>query len=253
MKLNQTACAILGILSFHPRQSGYHIRKTIETTVGFFWGESFGQIYPTLKRLAADGLIVPDASSTGNKNRVEYSLTPDGHACLEKWLAVPYRADPPRDEFLLKLFCRFNSQFTCFHNLCSDLSNNECGSNRQFGRSQTKRLTCNHFLNAIHFIQHFAWLNFSYIVLRVTFTIPHPHFRRFLRNWLIRKNTNPNTSTALDVARHSTTCRLNLTRSQASASDGFKTEFAKTNFVSTCRNAGITALLLFTIFSSSWL
>jgi len=102
--LNQTAYAILGILSFHPRQSGYHIRKTIETTVGFFWGESFGQIYPTLKRLAADGLIVPDATSTGAKNRVEYSLTPAGHACLEEWLAVPYRADPPRDEFLLKLF-----------------------------------------------------------------------------------------------------------------------------------------------------
>jgi len=108
MKLNQTAYAILGILSFHPRQSGYHIRKTIETTVGFFWGESFGQIYPTLKRLAADGLIVPDATAISaescTKKRLEYSLTPAGHACLEEWLAVPYRADPPRDEFLLKLF-----------------------------------------------------------------------------------------------------------------------------------------------------
>ena len=104
MKLNQTAYAILGILSFHPRQSGYHIRKTIETTVGFFWGESFGQIYTTLKRLAADGLIVPVAAASGTKNRLEYSMTPAGHACLEEWLAVPYRADPPRDEFLLKLF-----------------------------------------------------------------------------------------------------------------------------------------------------
>jgi len=104
MKLNQTAYAILGILSFHPRQSGYHIRKTIETTVGFFWGESFGQIYPTLKRLAAEDLIVPDGAPTGSKNRLEYALTPAGHACLEEWLAVPYRSDPPRDEFLLKLF-----------------------------------------------------------------------------------------------------------------------------------------------------
>jgi len=104
MKLNQTAYAILGILSFHPRQSGYHIRKTVETTVGFFWGESFGQIYPTLKRLTAEGLIVPDGAPTGPKNRLEYSLTLAGHACLEEWLAVPYRSDPPRDEFLLKLF-----------------------------------------------------------------------------------------------------------------------------------------------------
>lgn len=104
MKLNQTAYAILGILSFHPGQSGYHIRKTIETTVGFFWGESFGQIYPTLKRLAANGLIAAEAATSGARSRLEYSLTPAGHACLEEWLAVPYRTDPPRDEFLLKLF-----------------------------------------------------------------------------------------------------------------------------------------------------
>ena len=105
MQRNQTAYVILGILAIHPRQSGYEIRKTIQQTVGFFWGESYGQIYPTLKRLAAEGLIVPDASvSQTRPKRQEYSLTPAGHLCLQEWLAVPYREDPPRDEFLLKLF-----------------------------------------------------------------------------------------------------------------------------------------------------
>ena len=105
MSRNQTTFVILGILSIHPHQSGYEIRKTIQTTVGFFWGESFGQIYPTLKRLAAEGLIVPSRSSgTGRQRRQEYSLTEAGHACLTEWLAKPYRDDPPRDEFLLKLF-----------------------------------------------------------------------------------------------------------------------------------------------------
>jgi PadR family transcriptional regulator, regulatory protein AphA len=105
MRRNQTNFVILGILAIHPHQSGYEIRKTIQSSVGFFWGESYGQIYPTLKRLAAEGLIVPSSSGASPRTkRQEYSITPAGHARLQQWLAVPYRDDPPRDEFLLKLF-----------------------------------------------------------------------------------------------------------------------------------------------------
>ncbi len=105
MKHSQTTFVILGILAIHPRQSGYEIRKTVQQTVGFFWGESYGQIYPTLKRLAAEGLIVPDSSGAAStKKRQEYSITPEGQGLLQGWLSVPYRDDPPRDEFLLKLF-----------------------------------------------------------------------------------------------------------------------------------------------------
>ena len=105
MKQNQTNYVILGILAIHPHQSGYEIRKTIQQSVGFFWGESYGQIYPTLKRLVAEGLIVPSSSGASSRaNRQEYSITPAGHARLQQWLTVPYRDDPPRDEFLLKLF-----------------------------------------------------------------------------------------------------------------------------------------------------
>ncbi len=105
MKRSQTAYVILGILAIHDNQSGYEIRKTIQQTVGFFWGESFGQIYPTLKKLLADGLIAPAKSGAAPKpRRQEYSITPAGLTCLQEWLAVPYRDDPPRDEFLLKLF-----------------------------------------------------------------------------------------------------------------------------------------------------
>ncbi len=105
MQRSQTAYVILGILAIHPTQSGYEIRKTVQQTVGYFWGESYGQIYPTLKRLTAEGLILPDKpASASRKRRQEYSLTPAGRACLQEWLAIPYREDPPRDEFLLKLF-----------------------------------------------------------------------------------------------------------------------------------------------------
>jgi DNA-binding PadR family transcriptional regulator len=115
MKNSQTAYVILGLLSIEGRQSGYDMRRTIQGSVGYFWGESYGQIYPTLKRLASEGLITPRGrvetgraktrrAAQGRGGRQEYTLTAAGHARLREWLALPYREDPPRDEFLLKLF-----------------------------------------------------------------------------------------------------------------------------------------------------
>jgi DNA-binding PadR family transcriptional regulator len=102
---SQTAYVILGLLSVEGRQSGYDMRKTIQGSVGYFWGESYGQIYPTLKRLAVEGLIVGHGrAAKGRGGRQEYSLTAAGRERLRDWLGVPYRDDPPRDEFLLKLF-----------------------------------------------------------------------------------------------------------------------------------------------------
>ncbi len=107
---SRTDYVILGLLSIEPHQSGYEMRKTIQGSVGYFWSESYGQLYPTLKRLTAEGLIAPSRraaqgrTAKGRGGRQEYSLTAAGHARLKEWLALPYRPDPPRDEFLLKLF-----------------------------------------------------------------------------------------------------------------------------------------------------
>jgi DNA-binding PadR family transcriptional regulator len=105
MNRNRTAYVILGMLSIERNLSGYEIHKAIEENFGSFWGESYGQIYPTLKRLAAEGLIEPcEPSITPKKRRQEYALTDAGRACLREWLAQPFHNDPPRNEFLLKLF-----------------------------------------------------------------------------------------------------------------------------------------------------
>jgi DNA-binding PadR family transcriptional regulator len=105
MNNNRTAYVILGMLSIAPKGSGYEIHKAIEDNFGSFWGESYGQIYPSLKRLAAEGLIeVCKPASAPKKRRQEYALTDAGRACLREWLALPFQNDPPRNEFLLKLF-----------------------------------------------------------------------------------------------------------------------------------------------------
>ncbi len=105
MKDNRTSYVILGMLSLAPSGSGYELHKAIEENFGSFWGESYGQIYPTLKRLAAEGLIEPcKPASEPKKRRQEYALTDAGRACLREWLALPFHNDPPRNEFMLKLF-----------------------------------------------------------------------------------------------------------------------------------------------------
>ncbi len=105
MQHNRTAYVILGMLSIQSNLSGYEIHKAIEANFGSFWGESYGQIYPTLKRLATEGLIEPSKSvSAAKKRRQEYALTESGRLCLREWLALPFQNDPPRNEFMLKLF-----------------------------------------------------------------------------------------------------------------------------------------------------
>jgi DNA-binding PadR family transcriptional regulator len=105
MKDNRTAYVILGMLSLAPSASGYELHKAIEENFGSFWGESYGQIYPTLKRLAAEGLIEPcKPASAPKKRRQQYALTDAGRTCLREWLALPFQNDPPRNEFMLKLF-----------------------------------------------------------------------------------------------------------------------------------------------------
>lgn len=103
MILSRTAYVVLGMLAIGDDRSGYDIRKAIETSVGHFWGESYGQIYPALKRLAEDGLIEP-GSDPGNQKRRTFRITPTGRTVLSHWLALPFQNDPPRNEFLLKLF-----------------------------------------------------------------------------------------------------------------------------------------------------
>ena len=96
-----TAEALLGILSMGP-MTGYEIKQRIEQTIGNFWSESFGQIYPALLKLTKAGLI--SAEETGKAGRKVYSLTEDGRVRLQEWLTVMPVSQPRRNERLLKLF-----------------------------------------------------------------------------------------------------------------------------------------------------
>ena len=104
-RTNNTLFAILGMLHLAP-MSGYDIRKESETSLGYFWSESYGQIYPALRELKAQGLIRrrPGASPGGSRDRHVYEITEKGRDALALWRSEPPRRAPARNELLLKLF-----------------------------------------------------------------------------------------------------------------------------------------------------
>ena len=103
-RARSTPYAVLGMLSLAP-MSGYDIRKESESSIGYFWSESYGQIYPALRELKAEGLIRRrPGKSGGNRDRQVYEITDRGRAALAAWRAEPPRETPYRNELLLKLF-----------------------------------------------------------------------------------------------------------------------------------------------------
>lgn len=97
----QTDLAVLGALSLGP-MSGYALREGIRDVLGQFWSESYGQIYPALARLVADGHVERLAGARAGSSR--YTLTPDGRDRLRALLALPVAPVPPRNGLLLRLF-----------------------------------------------------------------------------------------------------------------------------------------------------
>jgi PadR family transcriptional regulator, regulatory protein AphA len=99
-----TPDALLGLLSMAP-MSGYGMRSVISQSIGHFWSESFGQIYPALKRLTVEGFVEKKTErQKGRPDRHMYSLTEAGRDRIERWLMIPAVAEVPRNELLLKLF-----------------------------------------------------------------------------------------------------------------------------------------------------
>lgn len=75
--------AVLGLLHESPMH-GYELRKRLTSLLGAFRAFSYGSLYPTLRRMQVDGLIVEDADPEGTgvdakrRARRVYQLTAAG-------------------------------------------------------------------------------------------------------------------------------------------------------------------------------
>ncbi len=113
-KKNKTSYVILGLLN-EENLSGYEIKRIVDDRLSFFWNESFGQIYPELKRLTSEGLITVCTAErpVHSKQSIKYEITEPGRLELQDWLRAPVEKELIRFEILLKLyFSNANSSAT---------------------------------------------------------------------------------------------------------------------------------------------
>jgi DNA-binding PadR family transcriptional regulator len=85
-------------------KTGYAMKKHVESNLGHYWSESYGQIYPILRQLVDEGLATcTEERRKGKPMRNLYAITRSGRKELREWLAVPPEPQPQRSELLLKL------------------------------------------------------------------------------------------------------------------------------------------------------
>lgn len=95
---------LLGFLRREDR-TGYELKAAMDESVGFFFGSSYGSIYPALKELGVSGLVeVREVVQSGKPNKKIYSITPNGEAYFSEQLKEQPAADVFRSEFLMQLF-----------------------------------------------------------------------------------------------------------------------------------------------------
>ena len=146
---DQTQTAVLGALSIMP-MSGYALREEIKNTLGHFWSESFGQIYPALAELRREGLVERQDGAGDRSPR--YGITAAGSARLRALLAEPPQQGKPRNGVLLRLFfghqlgpeaCRqlvfgaravAERQLAAMNEARSELAGGELGGNTPYAR-----------------------------------------------------------------------------------------------------------------------
>jgi PadR family transcriptional regulator AphA len=95
--------ALLGLLAEEPKY-GYEIKQQFEGSLGNVWSVSYGQLYPTLRRLSELGWVTKK-TAPGKKAAEKniYSITAKGKKRLDDWLLKPLRSSyKVKDEFTLK-------------------------------------------------------------------------------------------------------------------------------------------------------
>ena len=96
--------AILELLSGKPL-SGYELKKRFGGSIVFFWRAGHSQIYPELKRMEMDQLVISTRiTHEWRPTKKVYAITDKGKAELIEWLGQEATLQAVKDEMMLKCF-----------------------------------------------------------------------------------------------------------------------------------------------------
>lgn len=81
--------ALLALLRVGPL-SGYDLQKQFSLSVGHLWHAPSSQIYPELRRMESDGLVLGEEQARGERGtRRIYHVTPEGERDYLAWMRSP--------------------------------------------------------------------------------------------------------------------------------------------------------------------
>lgn len=93
---------LMALLNNGPK-SGYDISSEVASEELSSWKDSFGNIYPNLRKMVTMGLAEKQRDDFKGRKRVYYSLTDMGRELLDRWLQQPAGRTPVKSELLFKL------------------------------------------------------------------------------------------------------------------------------------------------------
>ena len=97
--------AVLGLLN-RKDMTGYELTREFNSSLAEFWSARHSQIYPELRSLAEEGLVIYEVETSGTAlEKKRYSITAEGRRAFMAWEKKPQKPKPtPKDEFRLQLF-----------------------------------------------------------------------------------------------------------------------------------------------------
>ncbi|NDJ52443.1 MAG: PadR family transcriptional regulator [Chloroflexi bacterium] len=96
--------AILSIVDLFP-MTGYELKHQVfDRSANYFWPADASQIYRTLRKLDADGLVRMELDDSSKPHRKVYHITPAGRDHLDEWMRLHEAPPVLRDPFLIRLF-----------------------------------------------------------------------------------------------------------------------------------------------------
>lgn len=84
--------------------TGYDIKKDIEYGIGNFYKVSYGNLYPTLKKLTEKGVLTMRHNAQGGREKIYYLATEQGKEDFLKWLSSPLDSKSSLDNLMVKVF-----------------------------------------------------------------------------------------------------------------------------------------------------
>jgi PadR family transcriptional regulator, regulatory protein AphA len=101
--LPMSSYVVLGLLATRGPMTPYQLKKTVDSSIGYFWSFPRAQLYVEPERLTALGLLAEEREQQGRHRRT-YQITEAGRATLREWLISDLVAPVEmRDTGLLKL------------------------------------------------------------------------------------------------------------------------------------------------------